>query len=177
MRNALSWLEENPAVREKVVADSQQSGQALPDLVAGDPSVIVGLAKAIVVEAVLQDAPAGVVEELIAPVRQMAANARNLDRYQYAIGVLSSLQGLRDRSELEPVLADALGDAPDDANRAKIQDMLELVSGSDATIAEARVLPDGTTELSPHCVPCCFIGCTVCLEACILCCAAGCLLC
>jgi hypothetical protein len=137
------------------------------------------MAKELVCLAVKQDAPEGVVEELISAVRVMTNGAKELAKSAYVTKVLRGLRGLRDASELEPALKKALAEASDDVDRSKLQSMLAVVqkSASGVNFANPETLPPDSTELSPHCIPCCALGCIVCTEVCILCCVAGCAVC
>lgn len=183
MQNAILWVEENQSLRESALSGVELGGKALPDAIASDPALLVDICKAFVIEAVRQDAPEGVVEELIVPVRRMAATARDLDQYRYTTRVLSQMQGMRDRSELEPILEKALVDAPDDANKYKLEKMLNVLRGAprveDLRAAAILASDDITLEagFGPDCVPCCFLGCIICLEFCPICCVVGCFVC
>jgi hypothetical protein len=186
---AVAWLEENPSVREFVLHEVDLDGKPLPDALLADPRRLVEIVKGVVIEAVRRDAPQGVVEELMVPVRRMARTAAEIERYRHITDALSEAQGLRDRYEFEPVLEKALATAPDDANRQKLQLMLDALKRADnpaelqAAADDVFLGPDegsGTaTEFSPvECLVCCSTACVMCLPAgCLVCCPVGCLLC
>jgi hypothetical protein len=184
MEKAVAWLRDTPNLREDVIRSLQYDGllddDSLPDALAAEPMLLSKMAKELVILAIKQDAPEGVAEELLSAMRVITNGAKEVGRSAYLSEVLRSLRGLRDAYELEPVLKKALAGASDDADRSKIRNMLDTLSktASDGTLDEEFLPPDGTgTELSPHCVPCCYIGCVVCLRACILCCLIGCAVC
>ncbi len=179
METARSWLRENRGLRDDILAtfrsDSRLEADALPDAMAADPALLVDLSKELVCEAVRRDAPEGVAEELLVAVRRMTAGARGLSPYVRT--VLNDLRGLRDRSELEPVLRNAL-DGAADADRTKIEGMIDVVQKSDAVVAADEVILPEKPGFSPvDCVACCVLGCTFCFEACPICCAVGCVVC
>jgi hypothetical protein len=189
MQSPLVWLEENPSVRERALSEVDLGGKPLPDALLADPTRLVAITKAIVIEAVRRDAPEGVVEGLIGPLRRMARGAAEIDRYRHITDALGQAQGLRDRSELEPVLDRALSTAPDEPNRRKLEMMLDVLRRSDDPEAlrisadEMILKPNGgsgtSTELSPvGCLTCCGTTCAACLPfACFTCCVVGCLVC
>lgn len=180
METARSWLRDNPSVRDDVMerfqADARLQKDALPDAVVADPALLMDLTKEILCEAVRRDAPEGVAEELLVAVRRLAAGVRDLS--QYLRSVLKDLRGLRDRSELEPVLRNAL-DRGSDADRTKLQAMIEVVEKSELVTRGDEVLLADRSGFSPeHCAACCGIGCAECINGpCLLCCAVGCVLC
>jgi hypothetical protein len=189
LEDATQWAEENREAKQHALREAGLDGsEPLPDAIAADPAKLVAAAKALAIEAVRRDAPAGVVEELLVPIRRMTATLQQLDRYRFTADVLAGMRGLRDETELEPVLAKALDDAPDEANREKLEHMLGLVRTRVAFEVlggiEKVLPPEGTTgefttaKLEPsRCVPCCALGCIVCPEFCPVCCLAGCFLC
>jgi hypothetical protein len=179
METALSWLRHNPSVRDDVVesfqSDSRLQEDALPDAVAADPTLLVDIAKGLVCEAVRRDAPEGVPEELLVAVRRMAAGESRVSPYMRT--VLKNLRGLREPSELEPVLRNALAEASDE-DRPKLESMIDLVKNPDiVATADAKTLPSRPGFSPVDCVACCSIGCVICTEACPLCCVVGCLYC
>jgi hypothetical protein len=179
METALTWLGDNPSVRDDVVesfqSDSRLQEDALPDAVAADPTLLVEIAKGLVCEAVRRDAPDGVAEELLAAVRRMRAGENRVSPYMRT--VLKNLRGLRDPSELEPVLGNALAKASDE-DRPKLESMIDLVKSPDIlTTADFKKLPTRPGFSPIDCVACCGIGCVICTEACPLCCVIGCLYC
>lgn len=178
-KKSISWLRDNSKLRDEVMrsfqSDARLEKEALPDALAADPMLLSEIAKELVCLAVKQDAPEGVVEELISAVRAMTYGATQLAKSAYLTKVLRDLRGLRDASEIEPVLKKALTEASDDVDRTKLRSMLEVVqkSASGISILDDTVLPpDGS-----GCVPCCFLGCIICTEACVLCCVVGCAVC
>ncbi len=180
--HAIDWIEANEDARRSALREAGLDGDAgaMPDLVAADPTRLLTAAKALVVEAVRRDAPAGVVEQLIGPVRRMAAGASTLGEHRYVLDVLASMRGLRDAGELEPVLAEAIAKAPDDGSRRKLEHALERVR-QPLDREQVRFALDKamTTEPNPggSCLECCALACIFCLEVCLLCCAGGCALC
>jgi hypothetical protein len=142
---------------------------------AADPALLVDLTKELVCEAVRRDAPEGVPEELLVQVRRMAAGVARIS--PYIRDVLKDLRGLRDASELEPKLRDAL-DAASDADRPTILGMIDVARESDAAARADEIVLTERAGLSPvHCVACCVLGCTFCFELCPVCCVVGCVAC
>jgi hypothetical protein len=182
--DAIRWVEQSEDARRSALAEVglDDADAALPDVLAADPTRMVDAMKALVIEAVRRDAPEGVVEALIVPVRRMAETARELDAYRYTTDVLAGLRGLRDATELEPPLARALAAAPDDANRDRLERMLERVRNpidpAQAQIAaDAVTLPTKLTGGEVACFVCCLAGCSLCGINCLLCCNVNCFLC
>ncbi|MGY0234444.1 hypothetical protein [Longispora urticae] len=181
MEAARSWIRDNPAVRDDILArfrgDARLAKDALPDALVTNPDLFVDLSKEFVHEAVRRDAPAGVAEELLVAVRRATAGTRALSPYMRT--VLQSLRGLRDPAELEPVFRNALADATD-ADRGKLEGALELVrkyAAADGDFFDPT-LETEAPEFSPvDCVACCALGCALCLELCAVCCVAGCIYC
>ena len=186
MSGPYAWLQENPSVRDAVLAEADLGGKALPDALLADPLKLLDLAKAVVIEAVRRDAPDGVVEGLMLPVRRLRQFGSQIDRYEHVTKTLSKAQGLRDRWELEPVFAEALRSAPDEANGQAIQRMLDVLERSES-VDEMVVMADdifmgpdgGGTELSPggQCALCCGLACLLCELGCLACCVVGCVAC
>jgi hypothetical protein len=181
MEKAISWLRSNSNIRDDVrrsfQADARLKNDALPDALATNPILLSDMAKELVCLAVRQDAPEGVVEELMSAVRIIKNGAAELVKSIYLTKVLRELRGLRDAYELEPVLKKALAEATGDVDKSKLQNMIEVVQRSAGSFGDPETLPPDSTDLSPHCVPCCFIGCTVCTVDCLVCCAIGCAVC
>lgn len=180
------WLETDPSAREHAQGQVDLGGKAVPDAVLDDPARLVELTKALAVEAIRRDAPEGVVEELLPAIRRMSRGVRALDRDGHIAEALRGAQGLRDRSELEPVLERAMETAPDAATRGRLALAIEAMKRADGTFAadEAILGPDETTtgggsELSPTgCLICCPSGCVACGPlGCIPCCVVSCLVC
>jgi hypothetical protein len=186
MSGPFAWLQANPSVREAVLRDAELDGKALPDALLADPLKLIDLSKAVVIEAVKRDAPEGVVEGLMVPVRRMVRFGSQVDQYGHLTATFSQAQGLRDRSELEPVFEQALATAPDEANKRMLQLGLDVLAKS-ASLEELVVHADeivmkpngGATELSPgaQCAICCGLGCLLCEVACLACCVVGCVAC
>lgn len=186
MSGPYAWLQENPSVRDTVLAEADLGGKALPDALLADPLKLLELGKAVVIEAVRRDAPEGVVEGLMVPVRRLRRFGSQIDRYAHVTTTLSEAQGLRDKWEFEPVLAEALRSAPDEANEQAIQRMLDVLDRPDSVdglvvMADDIILgPDGgATELSPggQCALCCGLACLLCELGCLACCVVGCVAC
>jgi hypothetical protein len=178
MEAARLWLQDNLGTRDDIVqrfqADPRMDGAALPDAVLADPTLLVDLTKQLVCEAV-QNAPEGVAEELLAALRRMAAGVENLSPYIRQI--FTDLQGLRDSSELEPVIRAAL-DTADETDRTKLERMIEVIERSEAMAAGNEGILTEAPGFSPvDCVACCVLGCTFCFELCPVCCAVGCVVC
>ena len=174
MDGARRWLTESPAIRETAVArftdDPRRAGWALPDALLGDPSLLVDIAKEVLCEAIRQDAPVGVAEALLDVVRRMTVREQQVSPRVREL--LVGLRGLRDPSELLPVLTRALAGA-DAADRSDIQRMVTFVEQLDAD-----AVTGDPTSLSPaDCAACCALSCIICLEFCAVCCLLGCLVC
>jgi hypothetical protein len=182
-KETIVWLQDNQNLRADVIhsfqSDVRLENEALPDAIAANPTLLSDMAKELVCLAIRQDAPEGVVEDLMVPVRAMTKGAKELSKSVYLTQVLRSLHGLRDAYELEPVLEKALAEATDDLDRSKLQSMLETVQKSPVSdnFSNFDSLLPKSTELSPSCAPCCFLGCIICLEGCFICCVIGCLVC
>jgi hypothetical protein len=178
METTPSWLRDNPGVRDDVVerfqGDSRLQNDALPDAMVTDPSLLVDMTKELICEAVRRDAPEGVAEELLVAVRRMTAGVRDLSPSMRTI--LKNLRGLRDRSELEPVLWSALRNA-DGADRTKLQVMIDVVQKSEIAIKREETLLADRSGLTLDCVTCCDVGCGLCSSFCLSCCAVGCAIC
>jgi hypothetical protein len=184
MKKAISWLQDNPTlgedVRRSFQSDTRLKTDALPDAVAADPTLLSDMAKELVCLSIKQDAPEGVVEELMVPLRAMTSGAKELAKSTYFANVLHSLRGLRSTFELEQALNRALPEAGNDADRSKLRKMIEVVQKSasgTSCLEEAMAFSDDAVTLSDSCVPCCFIGCVVCTLDCLFCCLIGCLVC
>jgi hypothetical protein len=176
LQDAIRWVDEHPEVRAQALREARlDEGESLPDAIVADPTRLIDAGKALAIEAVRRDAPAEVVDPLLDAVRSMATTAAELDRYQFTLDVLAGMRGLRDESELAPILTRALDDGPDDANRQKLERMLATVRSPmkyEDVRADVKMLaPDGFSA------PCCVLGCIVCTDLCLLCCAAGGILC
>jgi hypothetical protein len=179
VETARSWLEDNPDVRESVMAgfesDPRLQADALPDAILVDPKLLVDIAKEFVGEAVRRDAPEGVAEELLVAVRRMTAGERAMSPYMRA--ALQDLRGLRDASEIETALHRALDDATDD-DRGKLENFIALVKNPKAVAEmDAKVLPPDTGFSPVDCVACCALACVICTEVCPVCCGIGCIWC
>jgi hypothetical protein len=183
LRTALSWLRDNPSISDDARERISVPGKAFPDAVLQDPSRLVGAAKAVAMEAIRLDAPEGVVEGLMTPVRQAAAGVKNLRLADYTVQKLAGMQGLRDQYELEAALAAAREEAPDATNRALLDGMIETLPMADrpTVLEEGKGLSD--------CAVCCFVYCGICgiifipegpgaiVAGCLVCCISACLLC
>ena len=180
METAGSWLEDNPDVRESVIAgfesDPRLQTDALPDAILADPKLLVDIAKEFVSEAVRRDAPEGVPEELLVAVRRMTSGERAMSPYMRS--TLQGLRGMRDASEIEPALRRALGDATDD-DRRKLENFIILVKNpKPAAEMDTKMLLPPDTGFSPvDCLACCSLGCAICTDACLVCCPIGCVWC
>jgi hypothetical protein len=186
MSGPFAWLTANPSVSEVALAEVELGGKALPDALLADPRKLIDFSKAVVIEAVKRDAPEGVVEGLMVPIRRMVRFGSQIDQYRHVTTTLSQAQGLRDRWELEPVLGQALASAPDDANRRMLQRALDVLTRSESAdelmvkADEILMRPDGgATELSPggQCLLCCGLGCLACKGGCLVCCIVACITC
>jgi hypothetical protein len=186
MSGPFAWLQANPSVGEAALAEVELGDKPLPDALLADPLKLLELSKAIAIEAVKRDAPEGVVEGLMVPIRRMVRFGSQIDQYRHVSTTLSQAQGLRDRWELEPVFTQALASAPDDANKQALQRVLDLLARSES-VDELVVRADeiitktngGPTELSPggQCVLCCGLGCLLCKGGCLVCCIVACIAC
>jgi hypothetical protein len=186
MSGPFAWLMANPSVRDAALNEVELGGKALPDALLANPLTLIDFSKAVVIEAVRRDAPEGVVEGLMVPIRRMVGFGSQIEQYRHVTTTLSQAQGLRDRAEFEPVFARALTTAPDDANRRKIQAMLDVLEKSESVeelVAKADEIVmkpgGGTTELSPgaQCAVCCGLGCLACKGGCLVCCIVACIAC
>jgi hypothetical protein len=179
VETARSWLEENPDVRDSVVAgfdsDPRLQADALPDAVLANPKLLIDIAKEFVSEAVRRDAPEGVGEELLVVVRRMTAGERAMSPFMRT--TLQDLRGLRDASEIEAALRRPFDDATDD-DRRKLENFIALVRNPKAAAEmDAEVLPTETRFSPGDCVACCALGCIICTKACVVCCGIGCIWC
>jgi hypothetical protein len=179
MDSARLWLRDNPAIREAVVetcqTDPRLEHDAPPDALLTDPGLLVDMTKELICEVVRRDAPEGVAEELLVELRRMTDGVGKLSPYIRT--VLVNLRGLRDSSEVEPVLRNALGHASEE-DRRRLEGMIDVVQKADSVmLADEVVLPERTGFSPVDCVACCVLGCTFCFEACPVCCAVGCVVC
>lgn len=176
------WVRQNADVRESALQSVAEPGVAFPDQVLTNPAVLVDIVKAMIIEAVRRDAPAGVIEGLLPPLREMAAGAKQLGRYSYIRTVMAEMRGLRDMSEIGPRLENAIAAAPDGESRAKLQDMLAAGSRAASNSNLSILGPNDATDPfpptpPPGCLTCCVVGCVACTVECPLCCVAACMLC
>jgi hypothetical protein len=126
--NAAAWLERYPDVRaSEIKAIETHTALAFPDALISDPSLCVTLVKRLAVVALERDAPAGVVTDLVRLLERMRTGPAALGALDYTIDAMKALRGKRDREEIEPVLMQALAEAPDAINKAKLERLLDLV--------------------------------------------------
>lgn len=186
LRTAVSWLSDKPEISEHARQSVNVTDKAFPDAIADDPSRLVEAAKVMAMEAIRLDAPEGVVEALMGPVRRMSEGLKNLHEVDYTVRKLAEMQGLRDRYELESALTAARDEAPDDTNRARLDAMLKVVPiAEEPVVFDERLSAIGGWD----CPPCCVVGCLICgvigspggpkvvIVGCVLCCIVGCLVC
>ncbi len=174
------WLSENPDLKDRIPAafahDSRLSGMALPDALLNDPALLADMAKEITCEAIRRDAPIGVPEELLEAARRMTKGSGSLS--PFVRQTLRDLTGLRDQSEIEPILMGALQYA-DEADKPKIEGMLDVVRKSSSIDTLMTETGDGgELGFAPiHCVACCALGCIVLPKVCPIACVVGCVVC
>lgn len=136
-RVVTQWLTSNPQVRERALAAVQATGKPPVDAFVSDPAMLVEAVRSVAIQAVERDAPEGVAESLLAVLRPMVATLNERERYRYSFDRLSRLEGLRDASEVVPVLEAAVAEAPDASNEARCRGALEAVQrvsvGTEAT--------------------------------------------
>lgn len=181
---ALRWVRENKAVRAAAVSAASAPGMALPDALLTDPSRVLAAAEAALSTATEHQAPSDVLDVLSDVVSRYRAGLERASELAYTQGVLGRLQGLRDRFELEGPLQKAADDAPTEADRQKLTDLL-------ANVRQPRSLdpefPPEQESSQGSITPqlrrqgcdwgCCAFTCVLCAEGCILCCIAACFLC
>jgi hypothetical protein len=127
----------------------EMSGENLAEAILASPTRLADLGKAIVIEAVRQDAPTGVVEGLIGPVRQSAEGARHLSRVDYIVRTLYGMRGPETRDAIEQALTNTLAGAPDAENRAHLESMITTLHNADrGTFPDVR-------DSSSDCLYCC----------------------
>lgn len=171
---ALLWVQENKHTRDAAIEAVSSSDRAMPDVLLGNPSSVVQAAVAAAKGAVASGAPEGVVSTLQEIVRQYEKGERRLTEIEYSVRAVKSLQGLRDRTEVEGPLLRALAEAPDEANREKLSQIVALVKrppSLSAAFPSLGAKDDGCSW------GCCAFSCILCAEACVVCCIAACLLC
>ena len=178
MKNTETWVNSDVFLVDRVLKGSNLDSRPISDLVARDPKALIEAAKALIIEAVKSDAPVGVVEELIDAVRKMQEGAKNLPKFQYASDALAAVDS-SNGAEIASSLESALEKAPDEANRKKLAQMVKVAKQGKRPVSEMMMLSADAEmlEASPHCIPCCALGCIVCVDVCPICCVAGCLLC
>jgi hypothetical protein len=175
LAGALRWVADTPAVQKAAVRAAQTKNLTVPDSMLADPTVVIAGAEAALAGARKQGAPEDVVATLEDMVARYRTGAERLPRLDYTVRTLRGLQGMRDRSELEGPLSEALANAPDETNRAKLTQIAALVRRPRSFDVGFPALDD---DLGVSCDwGCCAFACILCEAGCAVCCAAACLLC
>jgi hypothetical protein len=145
---ALEWLRQHPNVAETARKRVDVPGKAFPDAVLEDPARLVEVFKGAIVEAVRNDAPVGVAEELLGYLRFFSLRVERFDRSGFVGTQLAALQGLRDRTEIIAALQASANNAPDEASRAPLERLIALAN---AVPASDRILlaPNGGLDSGP----------------------------
>jgi hypothetical protein len=137
---AVEWLRQSSAVAERARRRISGDGQAVPDTLLDDPTRLVALFEEALVQAIREDAPPGVAEELLLQLRLVSTASKRFDRDGFAAHRLSTLRGLRDPSELQPALEAGIAAAPDSASRAQLTRWLDLVNAAPAADSGADLM-------------------------------------
>ncbi|MFF7443841.1 hypothetical protein [Streptomyces sp. NPDC008122] len=177
-RTTLEWATRNESAQKAAIASLNLRGKALPDAFLTDHWLPAQFLKAYIVEVIKNDAPEGVVEDLLPLYRRMSRGAEEIS--EYLVHVMGQLEGLRDEHEIAPVLERARDAAPDTSSREKVERALgklrnpwtitSLVALSDDEFAKLR--DDGP------CLDCCTGGCIACWPSeCVACCVVNCVIC
>lgn len=181
---ALRWVRENSAVRQAAISAASAPGLALPDALLVDPSRVLAAAQAALSSATDHRAPSDVVDVLSGVVSRYQAGLDRASELAYTQGVLQSLQGFRDRFEIEGPLQKAANDAPTELDRQKLTDLLANVRQPRSFDPEFPPEDEATHgSITPQLRRqgcdwgCCAFTCVLCAEGCILCCVAACFLC
>ncbi len=167
------WLHDHPNVRRRAIAALKLDEERLPEIVLDEPGRLADLYEAILEEGKKEGPPSLVAEELRSRVGKAKSGKEALRRYQYTIGKLKELKDSRDEQAFIQGIERALRTAPDEANKKKLEDMLEVLQEQ----AREAATEQPAIRLSPYCPGCCVLGCVVCTGWCLACCAVGCLLC
>jgi hypothetical protein len=175
LSKALIWARDNPGVRAAAHRAVETPKMAVPDVLLTNPRAIVAATESVLREAERQDAPREVISGLRAAADRFRTGAERLESLEYTVRVLSTLQGMRDRAEVEPILVSALADTPDEANREKLEHIVALVRRPGGF--HTGYPPDLQVQEAGCDWGCCAFSCILCMEACIVCCAAACVLC
>lgn len=169
--NAFEWLRSNEPVRMKALAAARVAPGKVTDVVLDDPARLVDIAEAMVAQAQKERAPAEILTVLKGAAEKMRAGAADLSRYEYVRTTLVGLKGKKDdAAAVTAGLRAALAGAPDEANRQKLERILEAVTAYERSSASPSMMPNEWV--------CCAMGCATCwMAGCLLCCAIGHFLC
>jgi hypothetical protein len=173
---ALRWARDRPELAEAGRRAVDTSREAFADALVADPRKLVVAARAMVKAAEEAGAGKPTVRALNRSVERLETGAKRLDRLDYTVKVVSTLTGLRDRFEIEPVLERALAEAPDEANRTQLMRMIRRIRGGlRVDLSDPGFAVDDDDDGCDW--VCCGFTCVLCLEACIVCCGLACLFC
>jgi hypothetical protein len=175
---ALRWVRDRPELAEAGRRAVETNREAFADALVADPKKLVVAARAMVEAAEKAGARKPTVMALNSSVGRLEAGSKRLDRLDYTLKAVSTLTGLRDRFEIEPVLERALADAPDEANRTQLMRMTRRIRGGLRVDLSNPGFAEGDDDDDDGCDwLCCGFTCVLCLEACIVCCGLACLFC
>jgi len=136
---ALAWLLEHPEVGVAARQAAGRPGEAFADAVLADPSRLVDLHRAVVVESLASGTPAGATDELIRIFRHVEARAAEPSTARQALlPVVAPLKGLRDRHEIVPALRAAADKVTDLPTRERVLELADFVSHEPTLKREGR---------------------------------------
>jgi len=172
------WLERNPTVSRNAMAALEVPGSGFTNAMLERPELLVNLIQRVTDQARAEKAPPDVVEELEFALAAMRAGLPNLPRYEYARRTLVNLREKTNPAAIQAALEKAAKQAPDDANRQKLED---IILALDVRAARGKSSGGSTTQRMSECPMCCLMGGIACLpagpEGVAVCCMVGCLIC